>query len=46
MAEKKSKKSGFDYPAIGTAFPKGTTFKKNKDGRLIPVYPKKKKETK
>ena len=44
MANKKTPKgSGFDAPVRGTQYPKGTTFKKDKDGYLIPVLPKKKK---
>lgn len=44
MANKKTTKgSGFDAPVRGTQYPKGTTFKKDKDGYLIPVLPKKKK---
>ena len=35
-----SKKSGFDAPAIGRTIPKGTTFKKNKDGTITPIKKK------
>lgn len=44
MAEKKTPKhSGFEAPVIGgTHYPKGTTFRKNKDGSVTPVLPKKK----
>lgn len=51
MADKKQKNksagferrgSGFDAPTYGTLLPKGTTFKKNKDGTITPVKPKKK----
>lgn len=42
MAEKKRKGSGFDGPTIGKTLPKGTALKKNKDGTVTPVYPKKK----
>lgn len=42
-----TKRSGFDAPIIGgKAFPKGTTFKKNADGTITPVMPKKKKKSK
>lgn len=40
--EKDSKRSGFDAPVYGTAFPKGTTFKRLPNGKLQPVLPKKK----
>ena len=48
MATRKSsnKKSGFDAPVIGEALPKGTTFKKDANGRIIPVYPNEKKKKK
>ena len=36
------KHSGFEAPAIGTRVPDGTTWKKNPDGTISPVYPKKK----
>lgn len=39
MAEK-SKKSGFDAPVKGKQYPAGT-FKKDKDGYLVPVKKKK-----
>ena len=39
----KPKHSGFDAPVIGTQYPKGTVWKKNKDGTISPVVPKKKK---
>lgn len=47
MAEKKQG-SGFDHAPIGTFYPKGTKLKKNKDGtvEIIPPKKKKKKETK
>lgn len=34
------KHSGFEAPVRGTQYPKGTTFKKDKDGFLIPILPK------
>ena len=33
------KHSGFEAPIYGTVYPKGTTFVKNPDGKLIPVLP-------
>lgn len=45
MAEKK-KHSGFEAPAIGTVVPEGTKWKRNPDGTMSPVYPKKKPATK
>ncbi len=36
------KKSGFNAPAIGTVEPRGTTIKRNPDGTISYVYPKKK----
>lgn len=45
MAEKK-KHSGFEAPAIGTVVPEGTKWKRNPDGTMSPVYPKKKTATK
>lgn len=50
MATKKTsntkKHSGFEAPTIGTVYPKGTTFKKNPDGTMSPVFPKKGKAKK
>lgn len=43
MAKKSDKKSGFSGPAIGKTMPKGTTVKKNKDGTVTLVQPKKSK---
>ena len=44
MAEKKGntkqQNSGFNGQTIGEMFPKGTTFKRNANGTLTPVYPK------
>ena len=37
-----NKKSGFDSPAIGKPVPKGYVMKKNKDGTIKFVAPKKK----
>lgn len=38
------KNNGFDYPVIGgKAYPKGSTIKKNSDGTVTVVPPKKKK---
>ena len=34
------KHSDFEAPVRGTQYPKGTTFKKDKDGFLIPIFPK------
>ena len=43
MATKKNPKhSGFEAPAIGKVYPKGTKFKKNPDGTISPVGVKKK----
>ena len=42
----KKRKSGFDSPVGIAVLPTGTTYKKNKDGTITPVFPKKKKETK
>lgn len=37
--------SGFDAPCIGgTPYPKGTKFKKNPNGTVTPIIPKKKKK--
>lgn len=33
------KHSGFKAPVRGTQYPKGTTFKKDKDVFLIPILP-------
>ena len=41
MANKK--KSGLNVPTYGKAFPRGTKFKRNSDGTVRPVLPKKKK---
>lgn len=42
MADK-NKHSGFEAPVIGgKPYPKGTTIKKNKDGTVTVVKPKKK----
>lgn len=35
--------SGFDAPVKGKQYPQGTVWKKNKDGTISPVTPKKKK---
>lgn len=35
-------KSGFESPTYGTAHPKGSTVKKNSDGTITIVHPKKK----
>lgn len=44
MAEKKTqKRSGFEYPVKGKSLPKGTTLKRNSDGTVTVVQPKKKK---
>lgn len=40
------KHSGFEAPAIGTRVPDGTKWKKNPDGTISPVYPKKKPDGK
>ncbi len=45
MAKAKSKKSGFDAPAIGTVLPKGSTFKKDKNGKMV-IVPAEKNGTK
>ena len=37
---KRPKHSGFDAPTYGTVYPKGTVFKKDKNGKLIPILPK------
>lgn len=43
MATKKERKrSGFDGYDSGQSLPKGTKLRKNKDGTVTPVYPKKK----
>ena len=34
------KGTGFSAPAIGTMVPKGATFKKGANGRLVMVLPK------
>lgn len=41
----KKGKSGFDAPVGLAVLPKGTTYRKNKDGTITPVFPKKKKKT-
>ena len=38
--------SGFESPAVGEVFPRGTKFKKNKDGTITPIVPKEKPEKK
>ena len=38
----KSKHSGFEAPTIGTVHPKGSVIKKNPDGTIRIVEPKKK----
>ena len=38
----KTKRSGFDVPTYGTRHPKGTQVKKNSDGTVTVVEPKKK----
>lgn len=45
MAEKKRRGSGFDVEPYGEVIPEGTKFKKNKDGTLTRIPPKKKKKT-
>lgn len=42
-AKKAPKKSMFDAPVRGTQYAKGTTIKKNKDGTISLIEPKKKK---
>lgn len=42
----KPKHSGFEAPLYGTLLPKGTKLKKNADGTVTPVYPKKSSKTK
>lgn len=42
MADKKKKGCGLDAPAIGTFHPKGTVIKKNANGTITLVDPKKK----
>lgn len=45
MATKKQPKgTGFSYPISGEALPKGTTIKKNPDGTISFVPPKKDKK--
>ena len=39
---KTPKHSGFEAPVKGVVLPKGTTFKKGKNGVVTPVLPKKK----
>ena len=43
---KTPKHSGFDAPVIGEAVPKGTKFKKTKDGKYIMITPKDNKKKK
>lgn len=43
MPTKKTKKSGFDGQTIGKVHPKGSKIKKNPDGTITVVEPKKKK---
>lgn len=38
------KHSGFEGPAFGTAYPKGTKFKKMPNGVLKPILPKAKEK--
>lgn len=45
MAEKKMH-SGFEAPTIGEVMPKGTRIKKNPDGTISYVLPKKKTDKK
>lgn len=42
--KKNSKRSGFDAPTYGTLHPRGTKIKKNPDGTITLVEPKKKKK--
>lgn len=44
--EKKNKRSGFDTPAIGKTYKKGTKVVKNSDGTITLVEPKTKSKTK
>lgn len=41
-----SRKNGFNAPCIGTVHPKGSKVKKNPDGTITIVEPKKKKKKK
>ena len=44
MADKKKKKgTGLQAPAIGSISPKGSTIKRDKNGRITVIPPKKKK---
>ena len=38
------KHSGFEAPAIGIPVPDGTTWRKNPDGTISPIYPENSKE--
>lgn len=38
------KHSSFEYPTIGELLPDGTKLKKNRDGTITPIYPKKNTE--
>ena len=40
MADKE-KHSGFEAPVYGELVPEGTRYKKNPDGTVTPIYPKK-----
>lgn len=42
MAESKKSGTGFSAPTIGTKYPKGSKIKKNPDGTITVVTPKKK----
>ena len=46
MSTKTPKHSGFEAPTIGHVLPDGTKFKKNPDGTLTPIYPKKQTDKK
>ena len=43
MSTKTKKGTAFGYEVQGKQYVKGTKFKKNKDGTISPVVPKKKK---
>lgn len=46
MAKTTRKKSGFDAPVIGNVLPKGSTFKKDKNGKMVIVSEEKNKKKK
>lgn len=37
MAKTTNKRSGFDAPVYGNVLPKGSTFKKDKNGKMVIV---------